>query len=186
MHLEWRAVRRRCPQLRVVEAGIALSKFPPGAIRGCAISFGLAGGLKRDVPTGTLLIPSFVRAPSGQTIACNVSMIGALRDAARRLGFSWIEQPILTSATLVTGSDRPRWAERGFAAVDMESGLLNVPMAVLRIVLDTPRNELSPDWVDPARAALRPRNWSQMFWLAYEAPRCADRAAQVLATAMKG
>lgn len=178
-----RAVRRRCPQLRAVEAGIALSHLPPGAIDGCAVSFGLAGGLKPDVPTGTLLIPSAVRAPDGRTIVCDAAMIGALRDGARRLGFSWMEEPMLTSATLVTGADRARWANDGFSAVDMESGLLNAPMAVLRIVLDTPLKELSPDWVNPARAALRPRNWPQMFWLASEAPRCADRAAKVLAAA---
>ncbi len=184
--LEWRAVRRRCPRARAVESGVALSRLKSRQIGGCSISFGLAGGLRRDVPTGILLIPDSVRAPNGSTIACDAEMVRVLRDGARRLGLDWIDDPILTSATLVTGSDRGRWAERGFGGVDMESGLLNAPLAVLRVVLDTPERELSADWLNPGRAMLRPRNWPQMMWLARAAPRCVDRAARVLAAAMGG
>ena len=72
----------------------------------------------------------------------------------------------------------------GYAGVDMETGLLDAPrIAAVRVILDTPQHELSPDWLRPARALRNPRNWPQALWLARDAPRCARRAAEVVAAA---
>ncbi len=57
-------------------------------------------------------------------------------------------------------------------------------VAAVRVVLDTPRQEISPAWRRPWRAALDPRNWRDAAWLARAAPRCSLRAARVVAAAL--
>jgi hypothetical protein len=51
------------------------------------------------------------------------------------------------------------------------------------VILDTPARELNADWLRPVRALSDPRNWAEAMWLAREAPRCARRAAEVVAAA---
>jgi hypothetical protein len=57
-------------------------------------------------------------------------------------------------------------------------------VAAVRVVLDTPRQEISPAWERPARAALDPRHWSEGWWLLRTAPRYARRAARVVEAAL--
>lgn len=100
------------------------------------------------------------------------------------LGIEPIFDPLLTSAEIVNGGARVRWAARGYAGVDMETGLLDAPhVAAVRVVLDTPQRELSADWTTPLIAILKPWNWSQALWMAREAPRAAALAARVAAGA---
>lgn len=183
--LEARAIRRRATGARVVEAGVGLAHLDGASFSGVAISCGLAGGLRDDLPTGTILIPTVVATTGGRSIACNVTWTARLRAAAERLGYVYVDAPLLTSETLITGAARAPWASRGFAAVDMETAAIPADAIVaVRVILDTPARELSPDWLAPARAMLRPKNWGQALWLARAGPRCADVAARIVAAAL--
>ena len=184
--LEARAVRRHAPQARVVESGIGLARLRASALGRSAISCGLAGGLRTDLPTGTVLIPSSLSTTDGVTVECDPDWTLRLRRAARELGCIAVDAPLLTSATLINGADRAVWAARGFAGVDMESARILVEsLAVVRVILDTPQNELSRAWLHPARAILNPRNWSEAMWLSREAPKCADLAGRLVAAALR-
>jgi hypothetical protein len=183
--LEARAVRRRAPQANVIESGVGLVKMNGRSLSGVAISCGLAGGLRPDLPTGTIVIPSAVATHDGVAIECDAEWTVRLRDAAKHLGYAYIDAALLTSDALVVGNARAAWAARGFAAADMETARIPVRrVAAVRVVLDTPQRELSPEWLTPARAMLRPSNWGQLVWLAREGPRCADLAARILAAAL--
>ena len=181
--LEARAARRALPGDEVYEAGIALAKGPDGW-GDVVVSCGLAGALREDLPSGTVLVPLEVERPDGTRLRCDAEMVRAYVAAARSLGLEPVCDPLLTASTVLRGDDRARWARRGFAGVDMETGLLRAPrVAAVRVVLDTPQRELKADWLHPARAMLDPRNWPEAAWLAREAPRCARRAAEVVAAA---
>jgi Phosphorylase superfamily len=184
--IEARAARRELPGVHVHEAGVALVKLRPDAeLNEIVISCGVAGGLHHHHPTGTVIIPTEVRRPDHSTFACDPQMVEALGTAARRLGLEPIHEPLYTSATLVRGEARGRWSGHGYAAVDMETGLLNAPrVAAVRVILDTPMREISDDWLRPALALTRPANWPEAIWLAREAPRCARLAARVIGAAL--
>lgn len=179
--LEYNALRRALPRARIVQTGIALSRLrePLGEI---VISCGLAGGLRPDLPTGTLLIPRSVRRPNGSTMRCDDELVEALTHAARSMQIEPCFDPLLTAESIVSGASRVEWAARGYAGVDMETGrLVATRVAAARVILDTPHRELSPAWRQPLLAMLDPRNWPQAAWLAREAPRAAERAARVVA-----
>ena len=79
-------------------------------------------------------------------------------------------------------------AERGFVAVDMETGLLagrNLRVATIRVVLDSSDRGISGAWLSPASAALRPRLWRELFWLCRVAPSYALCAARILKAGLK-
>lgn len=182
--LEARAARRECPQLNTVESGIALAKVDRAQLRGTVVSCGLAGGLSRELPTGTVLIPREVVRPNGERVVCDAPLQRSFVESARGLGFEPVEEPMITSATIVHGADRARLAAHGYAGVDMESGLLSAArVAVVRVILDTPLHELSVAWVRPAIALMNPFLWPQAAWLARNAPRCATIAARIVAAA---
>jgi len=183
--LEARAVQRRAPAARVLESGVSLARLDGSSLGAIAISCGLAGGLRGDLPTGTVLIPSMLGTTSGESIECDVEWTRRLRHAAQGLGLATVDAPLLSSAKLVTCGDRAYWAERGYSGVDMESAFIRADaIAAVRVILDTPQHELSPEWLNPARAFLNPRNWGQAMWLAREGPRCADLAARIIAAAL--
>ncbi len=182
--LEAKALRRKLGADRVFECGMAFSRTPVTEFSETVISCGVAGGLRRDLSTGTIVVPRTVRTPSGQTLTCDEELTLRLYEAAARLGLPCTSEPLVTSAAIVTGAERDLWAQRGFSAVDMETGLLHARrIAAVRVILDTPQRELSPDWINPLRAMLRPSNWPQLVMLAREAPRCAELAARVASAA---
>ncbi|MGA8475640.1 MAG: hypothetical protein WB681_11255 [Candidatus Cybelea sp.] len=179
--LEARALRRELPRATIVKAGIALADVR-GHLGETVVSCGLAGALREDLPTGTLLLPREVRRPDGRVVYCDAAMIEAFADAARSLGIDPVFDPLLTADTIVTGASRSEWAARGYAGVDMETGRIEAArLAAVRVVLDTPQRELSRDWEHPLQAMLKPWNWAQALWLAREAPRGARLAARVVA-----
>jgi hypothetical protein len=184
--VETAAARKLLPaNIRVMQTGISMVNAREH-IEGIAISCGLAGGLRDDLPTGTVLIPHTVRRTDGTRIACDPQMVETLANAARTLGHEPIDAPILTSAALVHGSERQRWAAQGYAGVDMETGLIDADrVACVRVVLDTPRREISPAWETPANVVFRPRAWLDLPFLAREGPRCAQIAASVIAAALR-
>jgi hypothetical protein len=170
----------------VCETGIALSRFDGAGIE-TAISCGVAGGLRDDVPSGAVLIPNEVGLPDGTRRRCDRKWVAALANAARALGFEPVTEAMLTAHAIVRGVERERWAQRGFAGVDMETALLRSnAIAAVRVVLDTPRQELSSDWARPALAMMRPWNWPQAIWLARYAPAYARRAARIVRLALGG
>lgn len=179
--LEASALRRELPRAPILQAGIALGRVrqPIGDI---VVSCGLAGGLRADLPTGTLLLPREVRRPDGRTFQCDDELVETLAAGARRLGIEPVFDPLLTTDEIVNGAARSEWAACGFAGVDMETGRIEAArIAAVRVVLDTPLRELSRDWQHPLRAMLKPWNWPQAFWLARTAPAAARLAARVVA-----
>jgi len=167
----------------VVRVGVGVSR-PPGLLAGPVVSCGLAGSLRSDVPLGTVLVPECVLRRDGSARRCDPALVEALVAGARRLGVEPVQEPMLTSETLITGAERAVWAARGCVAADMETGLLGVDrLASVRVVLDTPGRELSAAWQRPARAIWQPRAWADLPWLLREGPRCARLAADVLALA---
>jgi hypothetical protein len=180
--LEAKAARRELPSIDVIEAGLSLTLWPrKGGYT--LISCGLAGGLRDDLPTGTVVIPRDVRRPDGTMLHCDDELTNALIAAARSLGLEPVVENLITATSIVVGTQRKRWANEGYAAADMETGLLTGRVAAVRVILDTPLRELSPDWLNPTIAMLKPWNWPQAIWLGREAPRCARLAARVIAAA---
>lgn len=173
----WKAVGAR---VRVVQAGIGLSK--QRSFEGDAISCGVAGGLRAGIRTGTVLIPKSVLRPDGTALECDPELRESLLRAAHALNYDPEEAPLLTSATLVHGKDRAAFAARGYAGVDMETGLISADrIACVRVVLDTPEREISPAWQNPASVIFHPFAWGNLPFLAREGPRCASIAASIVA-----
>ena len=172
--------------MRVVNAGIALAALTTQSLPGIAISCGLAGGLRDQSPTGTVVIPDLIQRPDGRAVHCDPELVQTLRNSADALRAPYIREPLLTSGTLIRGDARHQWAERGFTAVDMESGLIDAPrIAAVRVILDTTERELHAAWLRPATLILHPRAWLELPWLAREAPRCARLAARIIGNAFK-
>ena len=179
--VERKPLRRALPDARIVLAGVGLANLRED-LGDTVLSCGLAGGLRKDLPTGTLLLPRKVRRPGGGTLQCDEALVEALAIGARTLGVEPVFDPLLTAESIVNGAARAYWARQGYAGVDMETGRLTAPrVAAVRVVLDTPENEISADWAVPWRALLKPSNWPQARWLAREAPRAAALAAAVVA-----
>jgi Phosphorylase superfamily len=183
--IEARAIRKACPSVRVLETGVALANLDAARLGDVVISCGLAGGLSRELRTGTVLVPREVRRPDGERIVCDAQLQSTLAGSARRLGYDVVDGPMITSAAIVRGDERATFARRGYVGADMESGLLTAPrIGVIRVILDTPERELSSAWLDPTKAMMNPKNWPEALWLARTAPHCARVAAQVLAGAV--
>ncbi|HZU19044.1 MAG TPA: hypothetical protein VFD01_20900 [Candidatus Dormibacteraeota bacterium] len=199
--VEARAARRALGEAaEVLEAGVALSRIrlgdaalppagllvPPSTWEGVVVTCGVAGAL-RPLPAGTVLVPERVGRSDGSTLACDPELVAALVAAAHRLGLAPERGPLLTADHLVVGEERRRWAERGYVAVDMETGLVPARrLAAVRVVLDGPDRELDPAWHRARWPPARPSALRQLPWLAREGPRCARRAAAVLAEALVG
>jgi hypothetical protein len=182
--LEARALQRAAPAMHVVECGIACERCDPSALGTTVISYGLAGGLRDDLRTGTVVVADRVRRPNGDELVCDRALVMQLTVAARKLGHEPVVAPLVTTDHVVAGSERKAWAGRGYAAVDMESGLIVAPrIGVLRVLLDTPQNELSVAWLHPKRAMLNPLLWPQAVWLARNSAPCARVAAAIVAFA---
>ena len=153
------------------------------------LSVGLGGALTEEHAPGTVVVPDRVAGEDGAGWTTDPAWSEALRAASLRLGFPTAAGAIVSTAKVVTGSERTALARQGFDAVDMESAAVaaRVPrLAVLRVILDTPAHEISPRWSRPGLAALDPRLWPQGYWLARNSPRFAARAAAVLAEALRG
>jgi hypothetical protein len=189
---EARAVRRahrraRGAHVRVVEGGVGLARLREGELGDVVVSCGLAGGVRSDLPTGSVLVPHQVLRPNGELLTCDPELVAAFESAARRLGFQPEPGPMLTTTSLIAGDARRAWAERGYAGVDMETGLLHAPrVAAVRVVLDTPEHDISEAWLRAGAAVLHPSAWPELPWLWREAPRCMRLAARVVAEAVGG
>ena len=184
--LEAWAVRRAVRGERVIEAGVGLSRLRGKELGQAVVTCGLAGAVRPGLPTGSVIVPEKVLRPGGGWLTCDPSLVEALVAAARALGLEPERGPLGTALTFVRGAARESWGERGCVAVDMETGLLTASrIAAVRVVLDTPERDLSEVWRRPARVFAHPAVWREAVWLCREAPRCARRAAAVLAAALR-
>jgi phosphorylase superfamily protein len=184
--LEAWAVRRALRRGRIIEAGVGLRRLGVKDIGEAVVSCGLAGAVRPGLPTGSVVIPKRVLRTDGQWVTCDPSLVDALVAASRELGLEPELGAIGTAVAIVRGSARESWAQRGCAAVDMETGLLSAPrIAAVRVILDTPERDLSEVWRRPASAFVRPESWREALWLLRQAPRCAVRAAAVVAAALR-
>ncbi len=187
MGVEAWGVRRRARDVRVIQVGIGGSA-PPGDAP-VVISAGLCGGLRRDQEPGTVVIATRVADEAGTVHMCDPEVVAALERAAAYLRFAVTSGSIITTTHVVTGPARGLWADRGHIAVDMESASLAATaprFGAIRVILDTPRHELSSAWENPAHAVRDPRNWSEAVWLGVNAPRYALRVGAVLEAAFLG
>jgi len=183
--LEAWAVRRALRQGRIIEAGVGLRHLRANDLGEAVVSCGLAGGVRPGLPTGSVVIPKRVLRTDGEWVTCDPFLVDVLVGAARELGLEPELGAIGTAVAIVRGTARESWAERGCAAVDMETGLLTAPrIAAVRVILDTPERDLSEVWRRPASAFVRPASWREALWLLREAPRCAGRAAAVVAAGL--
>jgi len=196
--VEARAARRELGgAVEVLEAGVGLSRVrahgpsgsgpggrPPWPWGGTVVTCGVAGALQ-PLPAGTVLVPERVGRPDGSVLPCDPELVAALAAAAGRLGLALERGPLLTADHVVVGEERHRWADHGYVAVDMETGLVRAQrVAAVRVVLDGPGRELDPAWRGGWGLVARPSALRQLPWLAREGPRCARRAAAVLAAAL--
>ncbi len=187
MGVEAWGVRRRARDVRVIQVGIGGSAQPGDAP--IVISAGLCGGLLQDHEPGTVVIATRVVDEAGATHVCDPAVAAALERAAVYLRLRVAKGSIITTTHVVTGPARAVWADRGHIAVDMESASLAATaprFGALRVILDTPRHELSSAWENPAHAVRDPSNWSEAVWLGVNAPRYALRVGAVLEAAFLG
>ena len=184
MSVEAWGVRRRARGINVAQVGIGGSAAPGDA--SIIISAGLCGGLLPGQAPGTVVIATTVSDETGATHACDPIVAARLERAARSLGYLVISGSLVSTSALVTGSGRADWAGRGHVAVDMESAAAAATaprFGTVRVILDTPRHELAPAWVNPGRAIRNPANWREALWLAIHTPRYALRVGAVLEAA---
>lgn len=119
----------------------------------CALcSFGLAGGLKPDLTSGSLLLPDAVVMPNGERIETDTIW-------RERLDYLAMTEGLDPQRLTVTGSDelvatpeakRTLFEKTGAAAVDMESHAVGevamkakLPFVVVRVIAD-PHDEAIP------------------------------------------
>ncbi len=109
-------------------------------------SFGLAGGLCPDLPSGSLLLPQSVILPSGSEVETDTNW-------RERLDYLAVSEGLNPKRTAVTGSDdivatpaakQALFDKSGAAAVDMESHAVGkvakaakLPFVIVRVVADT-------------------------------------------------
>lgn len=143
------------------------------------LSFGIAGGLDPDLPTGALILADCVLSPDGRRHNTDADWLHRVTEAAHAAGL----RPVLramagTDQVLKTTADKQAYAKwTGAAAVDMESHAIAelaaraaVPFLVVRAIADTATQALphaAVDSISPtgrthvarvaARMAARPR-----------------------------
>lgn len=125
---------------------------------------GFGGGLRSDLEPGDVVVATEVRDGSRvleprEDVSCPLA--GLLASEVRRLGLPVHTGPVLSTDHLVGGGERARLGQTGAVVADMESATLaraagQWPVAVVRVVVDTPTNPLrSPSTIRRGRAAMR-------------------------------
>jgi 4-hydroxy-3-methylbut-2-enyl diphosphate reductase len=150
LRIECAAVRRRLPGAMVLRTGMGAANsraaafvaagIPADAVAVVGFCGAVAGGLR----AGDVVVASEVRGPVGVTV-CDVGPVVAVLEAQ---GIARISVgPIASADHVVHGAERGELAARGVLAADMESawlatGAAGRPLAVVRVVLDTPSREI--------------------------------------------
>jgi len=148
--IEHAALRGRLPEATLVRVGMGPDKarsasagLEPGA--GPVAVAGFCGALAPGIEPGDVVVASEVRGPDGSVVPCAG---GPLVAALRRIGIDRVHfGPVASAERIVRGEERTALAETGAIAVDMESfwavqAAGDRPVAVLRVVSDSPEREL--------------------------------------------
>ena len=150
LRIERAAVRRRLPGVTVLCSGMGAADaraaafvaagIPADAVAVAGFCGAVAGGLR----AGDVVVASEVRGPEGVTV-CDVRPVVTALEARgiQRVSVG----PIASADHVVHGAERGVLAARGALAADMESAWLAAaaagrPLAVVRVVLDTPSREI--------------------------------------------
>jgi 4-hydroxy-3-methylbut-2-en-1-yl diphosphate reductase len=183
LSIEARAMRSALPGALVLQTGMgrvhsmSATRTLPERTRklmetaGAVAVAGFCGALDPSLRPGDVVVATEVRGPDGVTPCPSAGILGA---ALAGLGITARLGSLVSTDHLVTGVDRDRlWTDTGAIAVDMESAWLvpvaqDRPIAVLRVVVDTPGRELKANPLATARGGVR-------------AYRVLARAAQALA-----
>jgi 4-hydroxy-3-methylbut-2-enyl diphosphate reductase len=137
---EARVIRTGAGPKRSQVAALRLMGSPDGAL---AVA-GVCGGLDAQLQPGDVIVASELQGGKGTRKLTNPE---ALVDALRAHGTAAKFGPIRSADHIVREAEREHLCESGAIAVDMESRWLaeaagERPFAVLRVVVDTPNQEL--------------------------------------------
>ena len=156
LRLEAWAARRGAGTAGVVRTGMgprrsaAFAGRPAGAGRPGAIVLGLAGAVTDSLEPGDVIVADTVHGPGPDRSAWG-PMSEIVRVGLREAGISAVRGPIRSVARPVRGAGRRRLARDGSLVADMESwwllGADPAPLAVVRVVSDTPSAELVSLWL---------------------------------------
>lgn len=156
LRLEAWAARRGAGTANVVRTGMgprrsaAFAARPAGAGRPGAIVLGLAGAVTDSLEPGDVIVADTVHGPGADRSAWGPES-ETVRVALREAGISAVRGPIRSVARPARGSGRRRLARDGSLVADMESWWLlaadPAPLAVVRVVSDTPSAELVSLWL---------------------------------------
>jgi 4-hydroxy-3-methylbut-2-enyl diphosphate reductase len=149
--IEARAIRPSVPGSHVVTAGMGPVRARETAFRtldlpGRAVAVvGVCGALDPSLQPGDVVVATEVRGPDGDPVPCSSAPLVAAE--LERWGLTVHTGPILSEAKVSTGALRHERAASGAVVVDMESwwlapGAAGRPLAVVRVVVDTPGREL--------------------------------------------
>ncbi|MDE0652381.1 MAG: hypothetical protein OXI26_01850 [bacterium] len=156
LRLEARAARRGAATATVVRTGMGRRRAAAFAGRGAdvgrrgAILLGLAGAVTDSLDPGDVIVADTVHGPGPDRFAWGPAS-EVIRMALREAGISAVRGPIRSVARPVRGAGRRRLARDGALVADMESWWLLAadppPLAVVRVVSDTPSAELASLWL---------------------------------------
>ena len=157
LRLEARAARRGAPGASVMRTGMGprrAGEFAAGrqggADRPGAIVLGLAGAVTDSLEPGDVVVADTVHGPGSDRSAWG-SAAETVRVELREAGIDAVRGPIRSTDRVVRGVDRRRLARDGTLVADMESwwllGADPAPLAVVRVVSDTPSAELVSLWL---------------------------------------
>jgi 4-hydroxy-3-methylbut-2-en-1-yl diphosphate reductase len=150
--IESLAVRGKLPGARTIRSGMGQRKARDAARRAAtspakAVAIaGFCGAIATDLRPGDIVVATELRTPDGLAIPCSS---GPLAAALERIGARRVHVgPIASLDHIVRRDERQALADAGVIAVDMESSwlaaaALDRPLAVLRVVVDTPDRPLS-------------------------------------------
>ena len=148
--LEAAAIGRSRPSVRVMRTGMGPLRAAHAAERAAAIPAramavaGLCGALDPGLRPGDLVVATEIIGPN-RRVPC--AGTGPLVAALRTVGIDATLGPIASADHVISGSEREDLRRAGAVAVDMESSWLasaagDRPLAVVRVVVDTPGREL--------------------------------------------
>lgn len=152
LRLEAAAARRGATGAGVVRTGMgprraesfAAGRRPPGPRTG-AIVLGLAGAVTDSLEPGDVIVADLVHGPGPDRSAWGPQS-ESVRLGLREAGIAAVRGPVRSVSRPVRGAERRRLAGDGSLVADMESWWLlaadPVPLAVVRVVCDTPAAEL--------------------------------------------
>lgn len=182
-------LRAAHPPLTVITSGQGAARASRAARDALAqgavalVSWGLAGGLARELRAGDILVPCLLCAPDGRRFATDARWGDAIVDElARAAGGACAPDRrdlVAVDAVLTTAAQKAAVAmATGAVAADMESAAIaqvaidaGVPFVVVRVVVDEAGDELPASigaWVDASGATrlapvlaslLRPGDW---------------------------